>query len=118
MDQNWNYQGDDWDPGHTKGECSAGWAQTGLSKQMGAAAHAVLCRQSNTEALPGHRPLVPDVRVALPGNNQRTNRMGSDWAPGYWKLECGQDEYLSGSSMSTAAGGYNFTQFAVHTVTS
>jgi hypothetical protein len=96
----------DWDPGYTKGTCAPGWTQSGMSNFSASNkwAHEVLCRYAGIPKLPGEFV----AKLTLPGDQRRMTRSvgGSiDWAPGRYKLECGNNEYVSGSSQ--AAGSSN-----------
>jgi hypothetical protein len=105
VNQHFNYQGFDWDPWYYKGDCSPGWALTGLSDSTSSSqwGHALLCREAS--------PLTfysgSYVRtLAAPGDQRayvRSVGLSTDWAPNYWKLECGQNEYVAGVSSQLGA---------------
>jgi hypothetical protein len=100
VNQDWNTPAPpDWHSGFTKGTCSPGWTQSGLSNNTSpsAWAHAVLCRYAGILALAGEHT----ATLVAPGDQRRAARSvngNPDWAPGFWKLECGFHEYVSGSS--------------------
>lgn len=107
LGKNWSGTGNpadpavDWDVNTYKGTCPAGWGQLGLSDSTaaGGPANAILCRQVDPVTFPG----TATTTLALPGEQRAAMRnVGgtTDWASGYWKMECGLNAYVSGSSMS------------------
>src|SRR3990167_690342 len=85
----------DWDVNHGKASCAVGEAVSGISVLPGAWGRKALCKQMGN-------PLFGGNTAALLGfdlwfDQRRFQRLG-DWAQGYWKLECGADEYVSGVS--------------------
>jgi hypothetical protein len=94
--QNSNRSSDtsDWDPGSWKGTCSDKEAVTGLS-----VAPSWL---HTTDALCTYFPAATPFQAAVltaPGERRRGQRWG-DWDPGFYKLECGDGEYVSGVSQT------------------
>ncbi|MEU9128489.1 cellulase family glycosylhydrolase [Kitasatospora sp. NPDC048540] len=84
--------GGDWAPGYNKLQCPDGTFATGYSVR-GSAMGSLLCATA-ASALPTGGRLVwfdhGDNRPATGGST------GSDWAPGYYKGQCADDEYLAG----------------------
>ncbi len=82
----------DWASGYNKLQCPDGTFAVGYSVNSNAMS-ALLCAPS-TAALPATtRTLWFDH-----GDNRPTTggSSGSDWAPGYYKGQCGDNEYLAG----------------------
>jgi hypothetical protein len=85
--------GSDWNYGYWKGDCTASEAITGISVET-----------SNNYA---HAGLCSDFRISgsavatlnQPGEQRRAQRI-YDWDYGYYKLECGVNEFVSGLSQS------------------
>jgi hypothetical protein len=96
-----------WDPGYWKGTCLVGAALRGISVPTDAVAeHEVLCEEKDFD---GTQVAV----LSSGGDSRRTSRSvrgNTDWASGYWKLECGQNEVVTGLSMATTS------PYAVHKV--
>jgi hypothetical protein len=95
----WNTNSD-WDNGYFKGSCSVGWGQFGLSVDTAANghAHAIMCRKIDPTIFTG--AYVGRV-LAVPGDQRlmsRTVNGNSDWDPQFWKLECGNNQFVAGSS--------------------
>jgi len=102
MDQNWNTQ-TDWDFGFYKGTCSQGSVQMGISSSLsGTGNHKVLCRAAGPQEV--SRGAQPTATLAGASDQRRGNRPDafgrSDWDPGFVKLECGVNEFVSGSSQT------------------
>jgi hypothetical protein len=100
LDQNYNFSGSDWDPptgpgqAYFKGQCSPGFQQLGLSKSPATGrTNSILCQMVAPSQFPGTYAAM----LAVPGDQRRAGRIG-DWDYGYYKLECGNNEYVSGSS--------------------
>jgi hypothetical protein len=97
------WQGDpDWDYGYYKGECLPGYVELGLSKtflgETAVAMKSVLCQLPDPSGSPAFTGSW-EATLAVPGDARRAGRLG-DWDYGYWKLECGPDEYVSGTSQA------------------
>jgi hypothetical protein len=86
----------DWDYGYWKADCGGGSVVTGLSQRTSSsAADAVLCAPNGIFTGVG-RATVTDLSN---GDHRRSSRAG-DWDFGYFKSECGANEYVSGISMN------------------
>jgi hypothetical protein len=84
----------DWDVGFHKAECAPGFAQMGLSAQfISGPANGVLCQIADANRFTGNHVAM----LALPGDQRRAARAG-DWDPGFYKLECGNNEYVYATS--------------------
>ncbi|WP_441247881.1 glycoside hydrolase family 5 protein [Kitasatospora sp. McL0602] len=82
----------DWAPGYNKLQCPAGRLAVGYSVR-GNAMSALLCAPA-TGALPtGGRNVWFDHADNRPTTGGAT---AADWAPGYYKGQCGDNEYLAG----------------------
>lgn len=101
LSSDWN-TGADWDSGSLKGTCSPGYAVNGLSSNAGGGAHKVICRSPGPTDIPATAQVI--TGLAVPGDARRATRTinngQSDWAPGFYKLECGVNEFVSGVSQS------------------
>ena len=88
----------DWDYGSWKGDCKKSEALTGLSvSTRGNFAHAGLCREEFTNG-------VYQATLSQPCDHQRFLHWSSyDWDSGYYKLECGSNEYISGVSQNPSS---------------
>jgi hypothetical protein len=94
------YPGGDWDACRGKLDCADGEAVVGIATDVGDRhGHAGLCH-----ALPGLTGQVAE-RLDLDGlvDRRRARRVvpgagNDDWAPGFYKLECGAGEYVAGMS--------------------
>lgn len=90
----------DWDPGYYKATCGSGETVAGMSKDPADSyAHAVYCMKRTDSATSSVAVL------AVPGDHQRGRHPAgnkADWDPGYYKLECGTNEFVMGVSQSTA----------------
>jgi hypothetical protein len=105
MDQDYNFSGIDWDFLYFKGQCLGEFALQGLSMQPGTGlAHGILCQMSSPTQFPGD----PVATLVLPYDQRRAFRNG-DWDWGYYKLECGANEYVAGVSQ-------NYLDHSVHAV--
>lgn len=87
----------DWSYGHAKAECASGEQMTGLSMHPSTKrTHAALCRRDN-----GDNWRYPHngcyTRVMRNGENRGVTWTG-DWDYGYWKTECGANEFVAGIS--------------------
>lgn len=88
----------EWDSGRYKGACGARSVVIGLSQNTSlTSAHAILCAPNNI--FTGN--YVTTVSNVSSGDHRRFARAG-DWDPGYYKSECGYNEYVSGISMVPA----------------
>jgi hypothetical protein len=102
FDQNYNFSGADWDPptgnlAYFKGQCSPDFRQLGLSKSPSSGrTFALLCQMATD---PSPFPGTYAATLAVPGDQRRASRSG-DWDYGFYKLECGGNEYVSGSSQN------------------
>jgi hypothetical protein len=103
--QDWNTPAE-WQENFTKGTCTPGWIQSGLSNEPPSNkwGHAVQCRYVGMSFLSGGQAqfVAGNKRAILntPGDQRRALRTvagKSDWAEGKWKLECGNNEYVAGS---------------------
>lgn len=77
--------------------CSAGYRVTGMSRHPGGAGNELLCSQRNTTVFSG--AVSADLVAFGRSDQRRATRVlnGSfDWAPGFYKMECGENEYVSG----------------------
>jgi hypothetical protein len=75
--------------------CGAGERMTGMSRQPGGPSHDVLCLGGSKDEFSG-----VSTGLLTPGT-QRTTRVAngsSDWALGFFKFECGLNEYVSGAA--------------------
>src|SRR5262249_46514194 len=83
----------DWDFCRGKMTCQAGEGIGGVSEVAGDYGRNALCRRG--------AGYTGDYRATLTTDGasdaRRATRNG-DWAPGYWKLECGADEYVAAVS--------------------
>jgi hypothetical protein len=83
----------DWDAYYWKATCDINEAALGFSKRTDDTfTHALLCKNigiSGTQV----------ATVTLPGDSRRYSRNG-DWDVGYWKLECGLQEHVTGASQA------------------
>src|SRR5262245_33522612 len=85
----------DWDVNHGKASCAAGETVSGISEQAGGHGRNALCKSAGTSVLSGNTAASLNVDA---GVDQRRYSRNGDWAPYYWKLECGNGEYVSGVS--------------------
>lgn len=88
----------DWDFCRYKASCLPGETVSGVSQIPGGYARTALCRVQGTGSYPG---TMRAVLKAETGDSRRAARSingTTDWDPGYWKLECGLDEYVAGTS--------------------
>jgi hypothetical protein len=109
----------EWDYGYYKGDCGAQWAITGLSTDLnGGLAHALLCWSGgNAGEFTGSA--VTTVSPVWGGTtaNMLYSRMG-DWDYGYYKAECGLNEYVSGVSQAPGSGAVHGIRCASASMTS
>jgi hypothetical protein len=96
----------EWDACHGKAACAPGESVVGLSAIPGSANRSALCRR-----LGGQFTASSTGSINLDGNRdvRRAARL-PDWAPEYYKLECGANEYVLGVSEDAAQcqGNRNF----------
>jgi hypothetical protein len=85
----------EWDHCRGKADCARGEAISGLSLDLDTRqARRALCRAQDARFGGGpHAVLSVDA-----GGDQRRARRVPDWDPGYFKLECGANEYVVGVS--------------------
>ena len=89
----------EWDTGYYKGDCGSCSVPTGLSQRTDlSAAHALLCAPNCTFTGSG----VTTLSDIASGDHRRASR-ASDWDSGYYKSECGLNEYVSGISMEPSS---------------
>jgi hypothetical protein len=89
----------EWDSGNYKGDCGSCSVPTGLSQRADlSAAHAILCAPNCTFTGNG----VTTLTDIANGDHRRASRLG-DWDTGYYKSECGLNEYVSGVSMDPSS---------------
>lgn len=104
----WN-TGSDWDPGFLKGTCSTGNSMVGLSSDVNGGAHKVLCRAPGPTGVTANAQYI--TGLAGPGDARRATRAdlsaGVDWAPGFYKFECGVHEFVSGVSQSPGSHAFH-----------
>lgn len=87
--------GGDWDACRGKASCAPGETIHGLSVVPDGSGRRALCRAASTTTFTG------DVTATLTldaASDQRRAQRAGDWAWGYWKLECGDGEYVTGVS--------------------
>ena len=85
----------DWDPQHGKASCAPGEVVSGIS--VSTADHQgrhALCKEGDAAKFTG---TVAATLLLAGADQRRASRLG-DWAPGFYKLECGSGEYVSGVS--------------------
>lgn len=86
----------DWDFCHGKADCGPGEAIVGVSDVPGGAGRTALCRRLGPQ-LTGSITTRPALTLDAHVDQRRAQRNG-DWASGFYKLECGQNEYVAGVS--------------------
>ena len=87
----------DWHPGSYKAECGLAQAVTGLSMFEGShAPHAALCGDDASGSRYPHAAC--RMLDFSSGDNRSNTSIGDDWDQGYYKGECGTDEYVAGVS--------------------
>jgi hypothetical protein len=89
----------DWDYGYYKAECPSGSAVSAVAQTTDLKLTKILCREMN------ERSAYSCSTVAIPpggGNNGSTSQ--GDWAYGYYKLTCGEGNYVKGVSRSVSTG--------------
>ena len=88
----------EWDSGYYKADCGTNAAMTGLSMTAtGITPHSALCMNYGSKFAEYGAATLTDVTT---GEHRRANRAG-DWDSGYYKSECGVNEYVSGVSQTT-----------------
>jgi hypothetical protein len=91
----------EWDYGYYKADCGGWAAMTGLSSATsGSVPHSMLCSNSGTQWSDNGAAVITNVAS---GGTQRTVHAG-DWDFGYWKSECGANEYVSGIDQAPGSG--------------
>lgn len=84
----------DWDPCRGKASCAPGGAVIGLSELPGGPGRTALCKNMGAP-FSWNSPTV----ISLDGNTDvRRSKHMPDWAPNYFKLECGANEFVLGVS--------------------
>jgi hypothetical protein len=92
----------DWAPGRYKGECLSGQALAGISRYTSAPqAHAVMCNSTWNSANFVQSSSSCSPIFFDPGDH-RLYTGDSDWDYGYYKAECGQNQFVAGVSQSTS----------------
>ncbi|HKQ68496.1 MAG TPA: M23 family metallopeptidase [Polyangiaceae bacterium] len=89
----------DWDVGFYKGECAANEAVTGVSQTTSGRLASVRCTPMTSDTV----LTTCTAREYDTGDNRGLVGSG-DWAPFYFKGECGVGEVVKGVSASTATG--------------
>jgi len=85
----------DWDHCRGKADCAKGEAISGISLDVDTRqGRRTLCRAQDARFGGAARAMLS----ADAGRDQRRARRAPDWDPGYFKLECGTDEYVVGVS--------------------
>lgn len=100
----------DWDFCRYKASCAPGESVNGVSEVPGGFARTALCRVHGTGGYPG---TFRAVLKAENGDQRRAYRSingSTDWDTTFWKLECGLDEYVAGTS-NNAPQCYGNTRF-------
>jgi hypothetical protein len=95
----------DWDYCRGKADCANGEAVSGLSLDLGVRqGRRALCRPQDGRFAGASRAVLnTDAR-----RDQRRAQRVPDWDPGYFKLECGANEYVAGvSENATPCAGNN-----------
>jgi hypothetical protein len=91
----------EWDYGYYKADCGAQAAMTGLSANTSdGTPHNMLCSNSGTQWSDNGVAVINNVAS---GGTQRATHAG-DWDWGYWKSECGANEYVSGIDQAPGSG--------------
>ncbi|MDI3288200.1 PAN domain-containing protein [Polyangium sp. 15x6] len=89
----------DWDPQHGKASCAPGEVVSGISvSPTDHQGRSALCKEGDAAKFTGN---VVETMVLADADERRASRLG-DWAPGFYKLECGYGEYVSGVSENAA----------------
>jgi hypothetical protein len=89
------FQSGEWDYCHGKADCATGEAISGLSLDLGLGeGRRALCRPQDAR-FGGASRAVLGVDA---GRDQRRAQRVPDWDSGYFKLECGANEYVAGVS--------------------
>jgi hypothetical protein len=101
------FPGGDWDFCRGKADCANGEAISGLSLDLGVRqGRRALCRAEDGRFAGAARAVLSlDAR-----RDQRRAQRVPDWDVGYFKLECGPNEYVAGvaENASPCAGNNNF----------
>jgi beta-glucanase (GH16 family) len=90
----------EWDFGYYKADCGPQAVVNGLSANGSAQPHQLLCINGNAGEFTGNT--VATLSDVSNGEHRRANRLG-DWDYGYYKSECGVNEYVSGFSQAPGA---------------
>jgi hypothetical protein len=100
----------EWDFCHGKADCANGEAVNGLSLDLGTGqGRRALCRRHDGRFGGGARAVLStDAR-----RDQRRAQRVADWDSGYFKLECGANEYVAGVSENALPCGGNNAFHAV-----
>jgi hypothetical protein len=89
----------DWSPGNYKAECGIAQEARGLSMLTGGSAHELFCAPGTPELFDQGKSNCHDVAFAA--SDDRVTAATGDWDPGFYKGECGTNEYVAGVSQST-----------------
>jgi beta-glucanase (GH16 family) len=90
----------EWDHDYYKADCGSQAVVNGLSANSASQPHQVLCINGNAGEFTGNGvTTLSDISTA---EHRRANRLG-DWDYGYYKSECGVNEYVSGISQHPGA---------------
>jgi hypothetical protein len=94
---------EDWSRGFRKAACSVSQAATGLSMSMDSYryAHALLCREDDTERYPHTDNYDTCRKVVFNVEDNRGTTITGDWDPGFLKGECAEGEFVAGVSQTT-----------------
>jgi hypothetical protein len=87
-----SYVSTDWAPGYTKDQCPAGYFVSGFSRN--GKAYGVLCAKSSAQLGTATRT------VWFNNGDNRASAEGGDFAYGYSKGQCADDEYIAGVAFS------------------
>lgn len=101
----------DWDPCRGKANCMSGETIAGISIVPNGDARTALCRSGDTAHFTGNQTGRLDIDANQ--DRRRATRFvngNPDWDSGYWKLECGNNEYVAGVS-ENHTGCYGNNQF-------
>ncbi|MFD0277384.1 glycoside hydrolase family 5 protein [Kitasatospora sp. NPDC127111] len=89
----------DWASGYDKLQCPTGHLAVGYSVRGNAMA-ALLCAPAGTALSTTNRVLWFDHGDNRPPASPDADSTASDWAPGYYKGQCGSGEYVAGVAMT------------------
>ncbi|MBN2100746.1 S8 family serine peptidase [Candidatus Dojkabacteria bacterium] len=90
----------DWDYGYWKSECMNSGFLHGLSMNTSTYdLNGMVCDDTGTDLI---EPSSSYSVHTFNGGNSRGSTNSGDWDYGYWKGECGNNEYITGTSMKTS----------------